>query len=84
LGHHVGRRRLLNILHRRCSILLRLRIGYALLIRLIVLLLSGSILLRISFLLAVAYYTGSADDDRCAHGSGTHTSDRPSDHSSSG
>jgi hypothetical protein len=87
LGHHVWRRCLLNrscILHRGGSILLRLRIGYALLIRLVILCLRSSILLRVLLLLVVAYCTGSADDNRRAYGSGTHTSDGSPHHSSSG
>jgi hypothetical protein len=87
LGHHVWRRCLLNrscILHRGGSILLRLRIGCALLIRLIVLLLCSGILRRIFLLLVVVYCTGSAGDDRRAYGKTSSASYRSSHHSSSG
>jgi hypothetical protein len=75
LGGQIWRRRLLNrrcVLHRRWwGILLGLRIGYALLISLIVLLLRSSILLGIFLLLVVVYCTGSANDYRRTYGSGT-------------
>jgi hypothetical protein len=50
--------------------LLGLRIGCALLICLIILLLRSSFLLSIFILLVVVYCTGSANHDRCAYGSG--------------
>jgi hypothetical protein len=73
LGGQICPRRLLNwryVLRRRLSILLGLRIGCALLISLLVLLLRSSILLCISLLLRVSYSTGSAHDDCRAYGSG--------------
>jgi hypothetical protein len=86
LGHHVWRRCLLNrscILHRGGSNLLCLRIGCALLIRLVILCLRGGILLRVLLLLVVVYRTGSADDNRRAYGSGTYTGYGSSHHGSS-
>ena len=62
---------------------LRLCIGCALLISLVVLLLRSRILLRIFLLLVVVYCTGSAGNDRCAYGNGSNASYRSSDHPSS-
>jgi hypothetical protein len=92
LGCQIGCRRLLNrccVLHRRWwGILLGLRIGYALLISLIILLLRSSILLRIFLLLVVsdraAYRYGCPSDDRCAYDSATNASYGSSHHCSSG
>jgi hypothetical protein len=64
-------------------LLLGLRIGCALLISLIVLLLCSCILLRIFLLLVMAYCTGSANDYRRTYGSGSNASYRSSYHCSS-
>jgi hypothetical protein len=85
LGGQIGRGSLLDrgcILLWRWSILL-LRIGYTLLVSLVVLLLRSRILLRIFLLLVVVYCTGSAGDDRCTYGNGSNASYRSSDHPSS-
>jgi len=74
LGCQICRRRLLNrscVLRRGWSILLGLRIGCALLISLIVLLLRSNFLLRIFLLLVVMDCTGRANHDCRAYGSGT-------------
>jgi hypothetical protein len=86
LGCQICRRRLLNrscVLRRGWRILLGLRIGCALLISLIVLLLRSGILRRILLLLVVVYCTGSASHDRCAYNSATDASYRSSHHCSS-
>jgi hypothetical protein len=86
LGCQICRRRLLNrsyVLRRGWSILLGLRIGCALLICLIVLLLRSSFLLCIFILLVMVYCTGSANHDRRAYSSATNASYRSSHHCSS-
>jgi hypothetical protein len=86
LGRQICRRRLLNrscVLRRGWSILLGLRVGCALLICLIILLLLSRFLLRIFLLLVVVDCTGSANHDRRAYGSGAYTSYRSSHHCSS-